>query len=350
MKVRVSTNFPTEPLLRQTPGWRGVWKECQFAVDDPAAGECDVWVVLEGLDRKERAVVRRGITVFITLEPPESESFPAAFLDQFDLVIAAHTDLVHRNVRNEYQGLPWHVGVDRGAPADQYARGTTRPTIDYDGFAAMRPPAKTGLISAIVSDKRRYSGHRARLDFIRHLQQELGEQLHVFGRGIRPVGDKFDAIAPYRYHLALENSAVPHYWTEKLSDSFLGFAYPLYWGCPNIGDYFSEASLTQIDITDPERGVAQVKAVLAADPAAEQQAELLAARELVLDRYNTFDVMRRACASLAPQVSRLVTLRPATSFRSLATRLHYARYQFTAKLPYRRQLKSALRWLGQGAS
>jgi hypothetical protein len=347
MLIRVSTNFPNEPLLRQTPGGRGVWKECRFNLNDPATSDCDIWVVLEGLDRKERAFVRHGITIFFALEPPDSESYRPGFLDQFDLVIAAHADLTHRNVHNEYQGLPWHVGIDRGALGDQYARGRPRCTIDYDRFAMMPPPAKTGLVSVMVSAKQLLPGHRNRLRFVEALQRELGDSLHIFGRGIRPVTDKFDAIAPYRYHLVLENSTAPHYWSEKLADSFLGFAYPLYWGCPNIGDYFPEASLARIDIAEPAAGIAQVKCALEADLAGQHRAALLAARALVLDRYNTFDVIRRACASLPPRPPRQVTLRPGRHFIPLATKASYVRHRLTARIPYARRLKRALLSLRQ---
>jgi hypothetical protein len=40
----------------------------------------------------------------------------------------------------------------------------------------------------------------------------------------------------------LENSQSPHYWTEKLTDAYLGWAFPLYVGCPNVGDYFAKES------------------------------------------------------------------------------------------------------------
>jgi hypothetical protein len=342
MDIKVSYNVANEPLLRQTPGGRGIWKECRFVLNE-AARECDIWVVLEGLERRERAFVRRGVTVFIALEPPATEGYLPEFLEQFDLVIAAHTDLPHQNVRNEYQGLPWHIGIDRGTRADQYASGKPRLTIDYDRFVAMQPPEKTGLISTIVSTRNFAPGHKARINFVEVLKRELGDALQVFGRGNQPVADKFDAIAPFHYHLALENSAVPHYWSEKLSDGFLGFAYPLYWGCPNIGDYFAVDSLSAVDITRPAEAVAQIKSILQSGLAEARRPALLAARELVLDRYNTFEVIRRACMSLAPRPSRFATLYPGHHFIPATVKASYALRGLALKVPGAQRLRNALR-------
>ena len=52
-------------------------------------------------------------------------------------------------------------------------------------------------------------------------------------------------------HIAVENHIAPHHWTEKLSDSFLGYCLPFYIGCPNAADYFPEQSFIGLDIEDP---------------------------------------------------------------------------------------------------
>ena len=47
-KIKISTQFPEWPLLRQTPGSKGIWDNCQFFVNQDVE-ECDMWVVYEGL-------------------------------------------------------------------------------------------------------------------------------------------------------------------------------------------------------------------------------------------------------------------------------------------------------------
>ena len=69
------------------------------------------------------------------------------------------------------------------------------------------------------------------------LREHFGDRLDVFGRGINDFADKEEALAPYRYHISLENSSDKDYWTEKISDPLLTLTYPIYHGCENLEDY-----------------------------------------------------------------------------------------------------------------
>jgi len=80
----------------------------------------------------------------------------------------------------------------------------------------------------------------------------FGERIDIFGRGINEIEDKWDALDRYKYHIALENSVVEDYWTEKLSDAYLAGCYPIYYGCPNIEKYFDISSLARINITQSD--------------------------------------------------------------------------------------------------
>jgi hypothetical protein len=40
------------------------------------------------------------------------------------------------------------------------------------------------------------------------------------------------------FHLAVENSQNKNYFTEKIIDAFITKTIPIYWGCPNIGEFF----------------------------------------------------------------------------------------------------------------
>jgi hypothetical protein len=110
----------------------------------------------------------------------------------------------------------------------------------------------------------------------------------LFGRGLNEIEDKWDALANYRYHVAIENSTVNHYWTEKLSDAFLAGCHPIYHGCPNITDYFSLGSLTPIDINYPEKAIAIIEACIEQNRYESSERLIWEAREKVLDTYNLF--------------------------------------------------------------
>ena len=53
------------------------------------------------------------------------------------------------------------------------------------------------------------------------------------------------------FHIAIENTSTPNYFTEKIIDCFLFSTIPIYYGCPNIGEYFhSDGILTFNDIDE----------------------------------------------------------------------------------------------------
>jgi len=115
--------------------------------------------------------------------------------------------------------------------------------------------------------------------------------LHLFGRGIAYFNDKWTVTAPYKYHVAIENGQFEDYWTEKLSDAFLADCYPFYIGCPNIFDYFPQASLTVLDISDFEGAAAAVEAGIASGLYESSATARRQAKDLVLNTYNLFPTL-----------------------------------------------------------
>ena len=64
-----------------------------------------------------------------------------------------------------------------------------------------------------------------------------------FGKGIKPVQGKREAIAPYRFSIAMENAASNYYFSEKLIDCLLLETIPIYYGCPGITELFDPKGL-----------------------------------------------------------------------------------------------------------
>ena len=312
MRVKLSYSTVTEPLLRQTPGGAGRWKGYEFVPNSPEMRRCDIWAVLENPAQEETAVVETGRTVLIGMEARGADGYPKDYLAQFDVVISNHPGLPHHNVHIG-QGPNWHIGLYKGA--DVVDSTSFRSMLSYDDFRAMPRPEKPKTLSVICSAARTSVGERIRGEFTTRLQKRLGDRVDVYGQGVRFVPDKAEAILPYRYHIALENNSVRHYWTEKLADSYLGWAFPIYWGCENIGDFFPEDSFIQIDASEPEEAIRTVESVITRELTPQQIAGMSAARELILDRYNTFDVVVRAAESLPPGSGRKVTIRPQRYFR-----------------------------------
>jgi len=104
---------------------------------------------------------------------------------------------------------------------------------------------KKHIMSIIASNKAFWPGHKLRHKYVeRILQTDMN--IKVYGRGLenrfkdsRIMGTfhkDFEAISPYRFVIALENSVSDYYITEKLTDLILCGTIPIYLG----GKYVSE--------------------------------------------------------------------------------------------------------------
>jgi hypothetical protein len=127
----------------------------------------------------------------------------------------------------------------------------------------------------------------------------------LYGRGFAPIPDKWDALAGYRYSVAVENFVNPYYWTEKLSDCFLAWTMPIYYGCTNITDYFPAESLVQVDIDDPE-APAKIREAVRSNAWIRNREAIAHARDLVLHRYQLFAFM----SAEIDTIERLAATRP----------------------------------------
>lgn len=289
--VKVSSNFPHWPLARQTVGGSGVWGECRFLVNQDVA-TCDYWVVMDGLSAAETTRCARENTLLVTCEPPDVKTYAPDYSGQFGAVLTSHRRLAHPRVYFRQQGLPWMIGA-RLEPQSL----TWTDFLSFEQLEA-HAMAKTKLLSIVASKDGATPGHFSRNRFIAALQREFGDQIDVFGLGFLPIADKVDAIAPYRFHIAVENSCVPDYWTEKLADAYLGRAYPIYCGCPNITDYFPADSLTCLDISDADAAVARVRELVATDIDRQREAQVAAARQRLLYEHNVFAMLDRMIADI----------------------------------------------------
>ena len=237
----------------------------------------DFAVAFEKLDEKTKLTVPSENLIFITGEPPSVKTYNQDFLNQFGAVITCHKEMLHKNKKIMNCGMPWFVKKT------------------YDKLKEIKTYKKTKLISIITSNKQFTEGHRKRYEFALKLKEQFGDKIDLYGKGINEVEDKWDAIADYKYHIAIENSYYEEYWTEKLSDSYLCGAYPIYSGCPNVLEYFSSKSMTPIDINDFEKSVEIIEKIINSNAYENSINELLHSKELILDKYNLFNNIASFC-------------------------------------------------------
>lgn len=299
-RVLILSKFLGPFHLRQTPGRRGRWGKCQFAINQP--GTYDRVVVFDSMAGPADIVCPPDGTLFMAGEPPEIKRYNPRFLAQFARIVTQDSNARHHQVVDSHAGQPWFVGVT-GKLEDP-----PTVTLTYEDLVAARPE-KTGLLSVVAALRNVTEGHRARVRLVESLQRRFGAEVTVLGRDTNPFADKWDAVAPFKYHVALENSRFHHYFTEKLTDAYLGNCFPLYWGCPNAGDYFDPEGFRFINIHDPE-GAADIIARAVDDGLWEKtQAIRERDRDRVLNEHNLFallDRLFREPTRLPPAPLRLV--------------------------------------------
>jgi hypothetical protein len=95
-------------------------------------------------------------------------------------------------------------------------------------------PKKKKLISMIASTKHATTGQKLRIE----VMERYKGKIDFMGRGHAKIQNKKEGLLDYRYSIAIENSRVKYYFTEKLIDCFMTGTVPIYWGCPDIGRFF----------------------------------------------------------------------------------------------------------------
>jgi hypothetical protein len=64
------------------------------------------------------------------------------------------------------------------------------------------------------------------------------------------VSSKFQSFHKYMFSLCIENSIHPGYFTEKITDCIIHKTIPIYWGCPDISEYYNSNGLIIFNTSD----------------------------------------------------------------------------------------------------
>lgn len=277
-------------LLRQFPGRNPVWGNCRFIFDKNERNYD--WLVvdndmpaMDGANQKtaiEELACPEQHTLFITREPSSISTYGNDFLKQFGYVLTGQEDwaIRHPGKVHAQPALRWYYG--------DTARNGNIDLRDYDYIASQPPTDKTKILSTVCSAKaQKHTIHYKRVQFIERLCAELPE-LDRFGEGVREVHDKAETLDPYKYHIAIENHVCDHWWTEKLSDAFLGLTLPFYHGAPNAASYFPKDSFIPIDINDFNGSLNTIRTALQNGEYEKRLESIREARRLCLEEYNTF--------------------------------------------------------------
>lgn len=295
IRVAIYANWDVASAIRYlTPEGAGAWGPVYFA-GGAAVPNPDFVLVLNSPDAEAVTVTMPPERVwFASGEPPDFNQFQrgqgrGTVVLTCDDTVAANPP-PERDIVLHPPILPaWHV----------------RRTID--ALAVLDQVPKPRVLSWVTSNKDVLSGHRRRMRFLQAIKDKV--PFDLYGRGFKPIDDKWDGIAPYRYSVAFENARAPHYFTEKVMDCFVCRTLPLYYGSPELQRYFPAKSFVAIDPDDPHVAD-KINAVIASDLWKERQGALEEAKWLVLYKYNMFSqlsrlMLERLRPASAPQTIRI---------------------------------------------
>jgi hypothetical protein len=296
LRIKLLSRLDPREWLRYFPAEDGRWQDCQFLFDRDAR-EYD-WLVVyddvppaQGQSRdnaREVLACPAENTLLVTTEPASIKTYGRGFAAQFGHVLTSQPPWALPHPRRHYQQAANHWFF--GSAPEHWM-----PRTDFVHGPAAGDKARE--ISVVYSPKRQWHTlHAQRFEFIEAMRQRLPE-MAVFGRGATPMADKAEALAPFRYHLAVENYIGPHHITEKLTDAFLGRCLPFYAGAPNATTYFPEGSFIPIDIRDPDAAAQRIHTAIRDDEWTKRLPAIEEARRRVLEEHHIFAVVCRIVAA-----------------------------------------------------
>lgn len=155
--------------------------------------------------------------VFWQLEPPEIINTEKNLIDSHKFY-----DLI----------LTWNEKVLAACPnAEKFIFGTCRWAVDPKDDVDVSK--KRFAVSYLTSSKTMCAGHHLRHEVFNSLPSTVVKHMSP------PEIDKQSMLYPFQFSIIMENSQRPNWITEKLIDCLVSRTIPIYWGAPNVGEYFN---------------------------------------------------------------------------------------------------------------
>lgn len=229
----------------------------------------------------------RVSTVVIHDSPTEAALRPRGgrpmYLQTEPETIVPNRTFLLTNARRFHSILTFDAEVLRRCPnAVRYVVGGC--WVHPEDRARGPPDDKQFALSTLVGTKRWGEGHVFR-GLLYTRQREIESIPYTFYRSTRTgsipelthnplfVWDsKFELFRTYQYSIAIENSKQENYFTEKLIDCFVTKTIPIYWGCPNIGDFFRVDGMILLDTSTFEEFKAKIDTLTPETYAAKREA------------------------------------------------------------------------------
>jgi hypothetical protein len=269
--IKLTTPWEQD-YISQTPAGKAIYQNYKFEINNDCK-KCDYWVIWGGLLHAEMVNVNPDNVIYITDEAHDQRLYNEDFLKQFENIASVRTDINARHFYLIHEFAPWYFKKS------------------YDFLTALEPPVKTKNISVVSSNLTWLPGHKKRFDFVNGLMAHFKDKIDVYGRGFNEIRDKYDALIDYKYSIAIENNCLPGYFTEKISECFLTYTMPIYYGCPDIHNYYDSKSIVNIDIDDYAGSFKRIEELIDSNTYNQNLPNIASSRQKFLYTYHMFPAM-----------------------------------------------------------
>lgn len=237
--------------------------------------EYDWFVAMEDAVKghPEKLACPRERTILATTEPVSIKDYGRCYTRQFGHLLTNRPWSAEKHPHYHFGEGYFYWGLSR---------------FIWDVKSMIMPP-KTHVISVVCSNKQmKHTRHYDRFKLIQHLSNTVSG-LEWYGRGIRDIDNKEDALDEFKYHIAIENHIAPGHWTEKIVDPILCECLTFYAGDPNLSNVLPADSFIPIPLDNHAECERIIKDAIANDEYSKRLPAIKEAKQLLLSKYNTFE-------------------------------------------------------------
>ncbi len=269
------------------------------------------WLVvydeLPVLDKSESFVtnVPRNRSILVTVEPPTIKLYSPKYTNQFGHILTSHSGKFISD-KSELHSLSGAIWWFVGKNPDELRRKSLPQKID-------------GISTFCSIKQQRHTRHYDRYNLTKYISENMPD-LHWFGHGVNAVDDKFEAIVPYKYHIAVENDIRSGHWTEKVSDAILAGCLLFYAGDPDLLKDLPAQSFIPIPIDDYPEALKIIKVSMENNEYEKRVSYINEARELILNKLNFYGRVASIIESNTPSEKGAVSDQTRTIFGRHALR------------------------------
>ncbi len=283
----LDTNVDYPAYFRQTKNSKGKFLNVQYSLNNLSAE----WQIINTWVNNIDEIIGKKI-IYLQQEPPECKKPNSKLLDNVKCVI---TPFKFKHIVKQYIShapLQWNYDLNINFIKNKGHNIQLANKIDLGRMLNKEKPLKYKICSFIVSAKSFLPGHKKRLNFLNKIVNHFKNKIDYYGFGFNEIKNKKEAIDPYMFSIAIENTSLHNFWTEKIADVYLGHTCPIYYGCKNISNFFEKDSLINIDIDNLDKTIHDIESILDNPEKFLPSKEKINRERLkILNQYNFFNII-----------------------------------------------------------